>query len=298
MEPARKKIRERVLELSRKGVSTRKIGALVGISRETARSIIKEWSTPKYPSMKPKYGRPRSLSESDEKYISKKASTGECSKLVDLQQVIKEELKKSVTNKTVKMMLRRPEMKPRSKPRKPLLLPRHFKARFKFAAQLVRWDFQTIQTIIFSDETIVPFLQTTGKEYTYVKKGQPLRECNIIPTTKQGKEAIMIWGCITSQGVGLLLRVEGGINARTYQNILDEGFLGTLERYRIDKDKIIFQHDNAPPPSYRQVNSSMAARSQYKSIRMARLVTRFKSHRERVEPLEEEASRLFYSAKG
>ncbi|KAL1916616.1 uncharacterized protein VTP21DRAFT_5320 [Calcarisporiella thermophila] len=247
LEPIRKKIRERVLELSRKGESTRKVAARMGISCETARKIIKEWSTPKYPPMKPKYGRPRSLSESDEKYITKKASTGECSKLADLQQVIKEELNKSVTNKIVKMMLRRHE--------------------------------------------------TRGKEYTYVKKGQPLRECNIIPTTKQGNEAIMVWGCITSQGVGLLLRVEGGINARMYQILLDEGFLGTLERYGMDKDKNVFQHDNAPP-SYRQVNSNVAARSQYQGLRMACSITRLESHRKRVEPLEEEASRLSYSAKG
>ncbi|KAL1915812.1 uncharacterized protein VTP21DRAFT_6200 [Calcarisporiella thermophila] len=186
MKPTRKKIRDRVLELSRKGESTHKIGARVRISRETTRKIIKQWSTPKYPLMKPKYGRPRSLSESDEKYIAKKASTEEGSKLADLQQVIKE-LNKSVTNKTVKMMLRRHEVEPRSKPKKPLLLPRHFK--------------------------------TTAKEYTYVKRGQLLRECNIIPTTKQGKEAIM--------------------------TILDEGFIGILERYGMDKDKVVFQHDSA-----------------------------------------------------
>ncbi|KAL1914265.1 uncharacterized protein VTP21DRAFT_9046 [Calcarisporiella thermophila] len=197
MKPTRKKIRERVLEFSRKGESTPKIAARVDIGRETARKIIKEWCTPKYPPMKPKYGRPRSLSGSDEKYIAKKASTGECSKLADLQQAIKEELNKSVTNKTVKI-----------------------------CSDVTKWGFQTTQTIIFSDETIVPFLQTTGKEYTYVKKGQPLRACN---------------------RVGLLLRVEGGINARMYLTILDEGFLGTLERYGIDKDKIVFQHDSAPP---------------------------------------------------
>ncbi|KAL1924589.1 uncharacterized protein VTP21DRAFT_4243 [Calcarisporiella thermophila] len=225
MKPTRKKIRERVLELSRKGESTRKIAARVEISREIARKIIKEWNTPKYPPMKPKYGRPRSLSESDKKYSAKKASTGECSKLVDLQQVIKEELNKSVTNKTVKMMLRRHEVKPRSKP---LLLPRHLK--------------------LDSNSHLNLLDGTTGKEYTYVRKGQPLRECNIISTTKQGKEEIMVWVCITSQGVGFLLRVEGGINARMYQTILDEGFLGTLERYGMDKDKIVFQPDNAPPP--------------------------------------------------
>ncbi|KAL1916371.1 uncharacterized protein VTP21DRAFT_5988 [Calcarisporiella thermophila] len=255
MRPIPKKICERVLGLSRQGESSRKIGARLGISHETARKIIKKWSTPQYPPITPKAGRPRILTEAEERFIDKQVSIGKCSKLVDVQQIVKEELNKDASTKTIKRALKRSKVKPRSVPRKPLLMPRHFLARYKFAAQLIRGNSEKFRKIIFSDETVIPLIQTTGKHYTYVKEGRPLRECNIIPTMKYGKDPITEWSCITSQGVGHLCRIDGGVNAKLYRKILAEDFLGTLDWYGLNKEEIIFQHDNAPPHTARSTQA-------------------------------------------
>jgi hypothetical protein len=63
---------------------------------------------------------------------------------------------------------------------------------------------------------------------------------------KHGGGSIMIWGCMTSKGVGFMCLINGRIDANLYQEILSDEFLQTLHFYGLDRDSIIFQHDNDP----------------------------------------------------
>ena len=51
---------------------------------------------------------------------------------------------------------------------------------------------------------------------------------------------------ITSQGVGRARRIIGTMKVSFYANILDNEFLQTLEYYGLEKEEIVFQHDNDP----------------------------------------------------
>src|SRR5689334_8110229 len=57
---------------------------------------------------------------------------------------------------------------------------------------------------------------------------------------------MMVWSCFTAQGIGNLVRIHDTLNAALYVDILKEDFLGTLEWYGLEKDDIVFQHDNDP----------------------------------------------------
>ena len=54
----------------------------------------------------------------------------------------------------------------------------------------------------------------------------------------------MMWGCMTAQGVGHACRIHGDQDAQLYTCILQDEFLQTLSYYRLDVDKVVFQHDN------------------------------------------------------
>ena len=56
----------------------------------------------------------------------------------------------------------------------------------------------------------------------------------------------MVWGCFTAQGIGNFVRIHDTLNAALYVDILKEDFLGTFEWYGLEKDDIVFQHDNDP----------------------------------------------------
>ena len=54
----------------------------------------------------------------------------------------------------------------------------------------------------------------------------------------------MVWGCITSSGVGRLHRIHGIMNAEVYCSILEESLLGTLDDHGMSHGCFFFQQDN------------------------------------------------------
>ncbi len=59
----------------------------------------------------------------------------------------------------------------------------------------------------------------------------------------------MLWGCMLPCGVGYLCRIDGAIDAKKYCKILEDNLLKSIEKYYLNLDEVIFQHDNAPSHS-------------------------------------------------
>ena len=56
----------------------------------------------------------------------------------------------------------------------------------------------------------------------------------------------MVWGCMTSKGVGYLCKIEGTMDQHLYKTILEEDLKQTMEFYHLEPEEVIFQHDNDP----------------------------------------------------
>jgi len=100
--------------------------------------------------------------------------------------------------------------------------------------------------VIFSDESQFRVFESERQRYRWRKRGAPLSAADVQPTVKHGGGNIMVWGCLTSQGVGNLCRIDGGLDAELYCRILEEDWKGTLDYYHLDRAEVIFQHDNDP----------------------------------------------------
>jgi len=57
---------------------------------------------------------------------------------------------------------------------------------------------------------------------------------------------LMIWGCMTYQGVGYACKIEGTMDAELYVSIVNDELLETMEYYGMERSEIIFQQDNDP----------------------------------------------------
>ena len=54
----------------------------------------------------------------------------------------------------------------------------------------------------------------------------------------------MVWGCMGWNGVGMLVEVQGKMNAEQYCKILDEGLVESFEKLEMEEGERYFQQDN------------------------------------------------------
>lgn len=85
--------------------------------------------------------------------------------------------------------------------------------------------------------------------------GEAEKSQYIKKAVKHGGGHIMVWGCITWNGVGRLHRVEGIMKADQFCDILNQSLLGTLKDHQISPDNVIFQQDNDPKHKSRKATN-------------------------------------------
>jgi hypothetical protein len=145
-------------------------------------------------------------------------------------------------------------MKAITKKKRPRLLPRHIRARYEFALEHQYWTKADWRRVVWSDETKVNRLGPDGRNWVWKKRGGAITEQHVEGTTKFGGGSIMVWGCMTSQGVGYACRIGSRMDSALYTRILDDELLSTLADYGLKDEDVIFQQDNASVHTAQIVN--------------------------------------------
>ena len=110
------------------------------------------------------------------------------------------------------------------------------------------------QQWIFSDESQV-VLSDEKKVYVWRRSDEAHNPQLVCPASRR-KISLMIWGCVTYDGVGTLTPVNGTIDAQAYINILDDNLWPVIAKNFADKP-YVFQDDNAPVHRARSVMTYM-----------------------------------------
>jgi len=127
-------------------------------------------------------------------------------------------------------------------PKKPILSDNNIENRFTFAEEHADWDAEDWKNVVFSDECVFKLVNSNGR--TFIRRTEEeIWEEDCIQYHQKHSQSIMVWGAISSDGVGPLVLmdrydVEGYLNAFRYR----------LRRYypEVYGDGMLFQHDNAP----------------------------------------------------
>lgn len=141
--------------------------------------------------------------------------------------------------------------------KKLLLTSRHLSQRKKFFNFYQKIHFNQQKKVNFSDESRFTLEDPDGNrtfisEKTY--KNQP-ENCQSI--LKFGGGSLMVWGFITFNGVGKLIKISNRINSDEYKSILNNGLISFLAEKNIDSNEIIFQHDNASSQKTRKITEHL-----------------------------------------
>ena len=106
--------------------------------------------------------------------------------------------------------------------------------------------------VIWSYETKINHIGSDGKRWAWKKAGEGLSDRLVQGTVKFGGGSLMMWGCMTWEGVGMACKIDGGMDTDLYLQILEEELQQTLEFYNKTPVDIVFQQDNDPKHTSRR----------------------------------------------
>lgn len=75
-----------------------------------------------------------------------------------------------------------------------------------------------------------------------------------------GRTVVSVWGCITRDGLGPLVRIQGALTADKYSNILDTVGLPHITSHITPQHDCIFQHDRSPVHTAKKVDRLLQQR--------------------------------------
>src|SRR6266478_1792263 len=236
---------EQVLSLIDSGHNAHQISAATGHHTST---ITWLWSKHCPDVHKPHGGRPTKLSDTDICHACCLISSGKADNSTQVTKLLQNITNKSLSAETVCLKLKKAGWKAVVKKKRPMLSRHHRKERMDFAISHKEWTLEDWKRVVWSDETKVNHLGSDGRKWAWKRVDEPLSDRLVQGTKKFGGGSVMVWGCMTWDGVGMACRIDGRMDGELYCQILEDEheLQETLSHYHKSPANVIFQQDNDP----------------------------------------------------
>lgn len=159
---------------------------------------------------------------------------------------IHRELDFDVHPSTVRKELARMGLHGRVRRKVPFLNKKTIKRRFEWAKIHREWPLEKWILIWYSDESKYLIFGSDGKLYCRRGLGKEFLPRNVTMVMKHGGGKVMVWGCISWNGVGELYRVQGNLERFQFRTILQGPLLRSFDSQHVDPFDAILQMDNDP----------------------------------------------------
>ena len=232
-----------ILSLLDLNQSTRQISEATGVHYSTISRICSKLCSNL---QKSSGGRPSLVTPTDMRHAIRLISTGKAENAVQVTKTLQDIKNQSLSSQTICRHLKEMGMKAVVKKKRPLLSKRHMKERLDFAIAHQDWTVDDWRHVVWSDETKINHLGSDGRKWVWKKAGEGLSDRLVQGTVKFGGGSLMMWGCMTWEGVGMACKIDGRMDADLYVQILEDELQQSLEYYDKSADDVIFQQDNDP----------------------------------------------------
>ena len=219
------------------GHLTHHIGSITGVHASTiSRLHFKEHSE----LHKSSGGHWTKLSPTNIHYAVHLITTRKAENAVQVTKLLKTITNQSLSPTTIWQCLKKASMKAVVKRKHPLLSDKHCKAHLDYAYAYKDWTMEDWKRVIWSDETKINCLGLDGCKWVWKRPGEGLSDRLVEGTVKFERGSVMIWGCMTWEGVGFAAKIDGRMDSDLYLQILKDDLLNTLEYHGLNPLDIIF----------------------------------------------------------
>lgn len=189
-------------------------------------------------------GRPKKLNMPLTKFLLKEIDINKKISCRQLAKKVEEELGDEISHSSVRNYLNENNLYSYPPRNKPLLKPRHIKARFEASERWIKLPEEKVKTMIFSDESKFNLQNSDGvaRIWRHPKTGLDME--NINGTLKFSGGSVMVWGCFSYYGVGELTFIDVKMDAPYYCNMLSSSLFNSVRKMGLSE--YIFVQDNDP----------------------------------------------------
>jgi transposase len=235
--------RRLIFSWKKEGIQHKEIAKRLNIAKTTVTYVLKTYTEDNYFAKTHTRGRKRILSAIEIVSMIDKVEENRRLSANKLAVQVQKDMNKSISLKTIKRYLRFNGFKA-CKPKKvPLTKEINKKLRLKFAKEYIVKPKKFWEKVIWSDETKINLFCSDGYTLVWRKKGEVYEDKCTVKTVKYNGGKINLWGCVSSQGVGILEKIDGNMDAAKYVEILQNNLLASAEKMGLEND-FIFQQDN------------------------------------------------------
>ena len=237
--------RELVITHFKNGKTQKQIAEIVNLSCSTVQYIIQRYVREGRIADKSRKAPNKIFTEADELWILRKIKQNPRLSAPALAKEAENFLGKSCNPETIRRILRRADFHGRTARNKPFISPKNLKSRLQFARDHVNKDQSFWDKVIFADESKFNLFGSDGKSYIWRKPNTELHPQNLRGTVKHGGGHVMVWGCMSSSGVGNLVFINDTMDKTVYLNLFQNNLLQSAEKLGI-ADDFWFYQDNDP----------------------------------------------------
>jgi|1186.fasta_scaffold111665_1 transposase len=234
--------RGEIVGLSKGGSSQREIAQILNHPKSTVGDIIKKYNEQGLTSAASRSGRPKILTERDNRHLIKVVKDNRKDTLEEITEKFNTGMKISVSKRTVQRTLHEKGYSGHAAKKKPLISEKNRKKRYGWCRMRKNWITEW-EKIIWSDESRYELFNNDSNNWVWRKKDERYKVDCLKPTVKNSI-GIMVWGCFCNNKLGPLVLIEGTLNSDRYIELLEEYLLSFLNNLSIEV--YIFQDDNAP----------------------------------------------------
>ena len=190
-------------------------------------------------------GRPKLLDSREERKIVRKIKNDPKGSAIKLAAELFQESGKKVHPDTVRRVLKNHGYNGRVPRRKPYINEVNRKKRLNFATDYVSKDQTWWNNVIFADESKFNLFGSDGRRTIRRKVNEELKLKNFRATVKHGDGSVMVWGCISTAGVGELVFIDGILDKMKYLDLLKQNLIKSAVNTNI-RNSFMFYRDNDP----------------------------------------------------
>jgi len=214
-------LRVTIIALHEQGYSYNRISHFVGKRQGAVSRFLRTFCGRPSLSDRHRRGAPRKLTTWDEHVIKLLILSGECQSAAEVARQAPNLGLPAVSANTVRRALRRQGLVARVKPPKHFLTKSHMRRRLELARAHRHWSESDWRRVLFSDETKLLLVNAHGRTWCWREPGpQPLCARAVMPSKQFGDGSILLWGCMSANGVGNLCRIFVTMTGSVYTEIL------------------------------------------------------------------------------